>query len=39
MQEASEDPLVISSCTVDGRVETLKEFFADIELCEKSLND
>jgi len=39
MQEASEDPLVINACTVDGRVETLKEFFADIELCEKSLND
>lgn len=30
---------MINACTVDGRFEQLSEFFGDIELCEKSLND
>lgn len=39
MQEASDDPNVINACTIDGRFEQLTEFYQDIELCEKSLND
>jgi len=39
MQEASDDPNVINACTVDGRFEQLNEFYTDIELCEKSLNE
>ena len=39
MREAREDPGVITACTYEGRDELLKNFAAEIELCEKSLND
>jgi dynein heavy chain len=39
MREASEDPGVINASTYEGREERLNEFFSDIELCEKALNE
>jgi dynein heavy chain len=39
MGEAREEPGVVAACTFDGREELLKTFFADIELCEKALNE
>jgi len=39
MREAREEPGVITACTYEGRDELLKNFAAEIELCEKSLND
>lgn len=39
MREASEEPGVVTASTYEGREERLNEFFADIELCEKALNE
>ena len=39
MREASEDPGVVAACTFDGREELLNNFFTEIELCEKALNE
>ena len=39
MREAAEEPLVVQACLFDGRDAMLRDFYADIELCEKSLND
>ena len=39
MREAREEPGVITACTYEGRDELLRNFSAEIELCEKSLND
>ena len=39
MREASEEPGVISAATYEGREELLNNFFTEIELCEKALNE
>lgn len=39
MREAQEDPSVVNACTFEGREELLNNFFAEIELCEKALNE
>jgi len=39
MREAAEDPGVVSAATADGREEMLHSFNAEIQLCEKALND
>ena len=39
MREAAEDPLVVNACTFEGREELLNNFFSEIELCEKALNE
>lgn len=39
MREAAEDPLVINACVFEGREELLNNFFSEIELCEKALNE
>ena len=39
MREASEDPCVIVAATYEGREELLNNFFTEIELCEKALNE
>lgn len=39
MREASEDPAVIVAATYEGREELLNNFFSEIELCEKALNE
>ncbi len=39
MREASEDPGVVVAATYEGREELLNNFFSEIELCEKALNE
>ena len=39
MREASEEPGVVQACTFEGREELLNNFFVEIELCEKALNE
>lgn len=39
MREAREEPGVITACLWEGREELLTNFFAEIELCEKALNE
>jgi len=39
MREAREEPGVIVACTYEGREELLNNFFSEIELCEKALNE
>ena len=39
MREAREEPGVITACTWEGREELLTNFFTEIELCEKALNE
>lgn len=39
MREASEEPGCVQACTFEGREEQLIIFFAEIELCEKALNE
>jgi len=39
MREAREEPGVIAACTYEGREELLYNFYAEIELCEKALNE
>jgi len=39
MREAAEDPGVVAACTFEGREELLNNFFNEIELCEKALNE
>lgn len=39
MIEASEEPGVIAAATSDGRLEKLKGFESEIEICEKALSD
>uniref|UniRef100_A0A0G4GMS7 Dynein-1, subspecies f n=1 Tax=Chromera velia CCMP2878 TaxID=1169474 RepID=A0A0G4GMS7_9ALVE len=39
MMDASQSPLAVDACCVEGREELLKGIFGMIELCEKSLND
>jgi hypothetical protein len=39
MREAREEPGVITACTWEGREELLTNFFSEIELCEKALNE
>jgi len=39
MREARDEPQVITACLWEGREELLTNFFAEIELCEKALNE
>jgi len=39
MREACEDPGVVVAATFEGREELLNNFFTEIELCEKALNE
>lgn len=39
MREACEEPGCIHACTFDGREELLNDFFKQIEVCEKALNE
>jgi dynein heavy chain len=39
MREAREEPGVITACMWEGREELLNNFFSEIELCEKALNE
>jgi len=39
MKEARDEPGVITACLWEGREELLTNFFAEIELCEKALNE
>jgi dynein heavy chain, axonemal len=39
MREARDEPQVITACLWEGREELLNTFFAEIELCEKALNE
>ena len=39
MREAREEPGVITACLWEGREELLNNFFTEIELCEKALNE
>lgn len=39
MFEAREEPQVITACTWEGREELLTNFYVEIEMCEKALNE
>lgn len=39
MREARDEPQVITACLWEGREELLTNFYAEIELCEKALNE
>lgn len=39
MIETNSKPSVIEACNLEGRERLLLDFYADIELCEKSLNN
>lgn len=39
MREAAEEPGVVQACTFEGREELLNNFYQEIELCEKALNE
>lgn len=39
MNEARDEPQVITACTWEGREELLNNFYIEIEMCEKALNE
>jgi dynein heavy chain len=39
MREAKDEPGVITACLWEGREALLKNFFVEIEMCEKALNE
>ena len=39
MGDASEDPAVVAATNMEGRDKILEEFIAEIDLCEKALNE